>query len=129
MPLFYDNSLFLVLSSEATRVWEEPQDWTKRGVKRLTLWIRGLANNDPEPPYVALRDSSGNRATVMHTDPTLTTVEYWQQWSIDLAAFAGVSLDSIAWMIFGVGDKSDMERGGTGWIFVDDIALHLPATP
>jgi len=124
MPFYYDNSL--ALSSEATRFWEEPQDWTRRGVKRLSLWIHGQADNNTEPPYVALGDSSGNYATVMKNDPVMTTVEEWQQWSIDLTAFTGVSADAITDMTFGVGDKTDTQPGGTGTIFVDDIELHLP---
>jgi hypothetical protein len=124
MPFYYDNSL--ALSSEATRLWGEPQDWTRRGVKRLTLWIHGQSDNDPEPPYVALGDSSGNNATIMKNDPAVTTVEEWQQLSFDLAAFAGVSADAITDMTFGVGDKTDTQPGGTGTIFVDDIELHLP---
>jgi len=124
MPFYYDNSL--ALSSEATRFWEEPQDWTRRDVKRLTLWIHGQSDNDPEPPYVALGDSSGNNATVMKNDPAVTTVEEWQQLSFDLTAFTGVSADAITDMTFGVGDKTDTQPGGTGTIFVDDIELHLP---
>jgi len=123
MPFYYDNSL--ALSSETTRLWGEPQDWTRRGVKRLTLWIHGQSDNDPEPLYVALRDSSGNYATVMKNDPAMMTVEEWQQLSFDLTAFTGVSADSITDMTFGVGDKSDPQPGGTGTIFVDDIELHL----
>jgi regulation of enolase protein 1 (concanavalin A-like superfamily) len=34
-----DGTLFY---SEAQRQWEAPQDWTRRGVNSLTMWLRGI---------------------------------------------------------------------------------------
>ena len=38
MPYFYDNGFKY---SEAERTLSPPQDWTRRGVRALTLWFRG----------------------------------------------------------------------------------------
>ena len=45
MPLGYDNSgaSGKALYSETMREWASPQDWTRKGVKALTLWFRGIA--------------------------------------------------------------------------------------
>ncbi len=90
----------------------------------MKLWIYELSDNDPEPVYIKLRDSSGNSATVMHADPTVITVETWQQLSFELSEFTGVNTDSITELYFGVGDKSNTQPGGKGTIYIDDIELH-----
>jgi len=41
MPMTYDNTK-LPYYSEAVRTWATGQDWTRLGVKALTLWFRGI---------------------------------------------------------------------------------------
>jgi len=41
MPMDYNN-VNSPYRSEAVRTFDTPQDWTRRGVKALTLWFRGL---------------------------------------------------------------------------------------
>jgi len=47
MPFGYDNSgaTGKTLYSETQRQWASPQDWTKYGIKALTLWFRGIAGS------------------------------------------------------------------------------------
>ena len=126
MPFYYDNGT--ALTSEATREWEEPQDWTRKGVESLTLWYHGDLTNDPEPMYVVLQDSADNSAAVMHPDFAATTTDAWQEWSIALKDFTGVDLQSIKKMSIGIGDRASTDPGGSGVLYIDDIELHLPAT-
>jgi len=39
-PLYYDNSS-APFTSEIDRTFAIPQDWTRKGIKSLTLWLRG----------------------------------------------------------------------------------------
>jgi len=143
LPLWYDNdgTLFdgdeeweisgLTYYSEAQREWNKPQDWSRKGVEILVLWFHGDPNNTAEPIYVSLQDSSNNSAVVMYTDhPAPTTIDTWQQWSIDLAAeFVGVDLTAIKKMSIRVGDQASTEAGGSGVLYIDNIGLHLPLQP
>jgi hypothetical protein len=45
----------------------------------------------------------------VHHDPAVTTVEMWQQWSIDLEAFTGVNVKIIKKMSIGVSDRASIE--------------------
>jgi len=112
--------------SETQHTWEELQDWTRRDVEVLTLWFHGDPGNAVEPLYAALGDSTGNRATVEHPDPTAVTIDTWEQWPIALTDVAGVDLTAIKMMSIGVGDPASNQPGGTGLVRIDDIELHLP---
>ncbi len=45
MPLGYDNTKAPI--SEATRTWDEPQDWTVNGFNCLKLFVAGKSANIP----------------------------------------------------------------------------------
>jgi hypothetical protein len=126
MPLFYDNTE--ATYSEAKRTFAAPQDWTRRGVETLNLWIYGSPDNAAEPLYVSLGDSADNTAVVAHPDPAATTVDAWQQWSIPLADFAGLDLTAVTSMAIVLGDADRTEPGGLGVLFIDDIYLHPVST-
>jgi hypothetical protein len=140
MPLWYDldGTLFdggewettgLAFYAEAQRTWEEPQDWTRRGVETLVLWFHGDPDNSVEPMYVSLEDDAGKSNDVMYTDLSAIAVADWQQWSINLSEFVGVDLTAIKKISIGVGDKAATEPAGSGVIYIDDIGLHLPSMP
>ncbi|MBL7154515.1 MAG: hypothetical protein ISS79_12440 [Phycisphaerae bacterium] len=124
MPFSYDNSTAPI--SEAVREWEVAQDWTRRGVELLKLWVYGEPGNSVEPFFVTLEDSAGNSATIIYPDPVPTT-ESWQDWSVPLADFVGVDLKAIKKMSMGVGNRNT--PGGSGRLYIDDIELHLPPQP
>ena len=47
MPFLYNNTGLggTFYYSEAKRTWDAPQDWTRRGVKSLAVWYRGMAGS------------------------------------------------------------------------------------
>jgi len=122
MPFGYDNSN-PPYYSEAERTWEEPQDWLAREGTRLTLYVRGSADNSEDNLYVMVEDTAGNAAIAVY--PGATVVAEWTKWSLPLAglAAAGVDPTAVAKIYLGVGDQSNPVAGGTGQIFIDDIRV------
>jgi len=123
MPYYYDNNLKY---SQAERPLSPPQDWTKHGVKTLSLWFSGNPNNTAERMYVNLNGI----ATVYHDDPSAALIDTWTEWRIDLQDFAaqGVNLTNVTTMSIGFGDKNNLQAGGSGMVLFDDIRLYrLPA--
>jgi len=124
--LTYDNSTAPI--SQVQRVWETPQDWTRKGVEVLALWVYGNPDNAVDPLYVGLQDSTGKSAMVTHPDSSMVTKNTWQEWRITLSDFAGVNLTAIKKMSIGVGDRGDTQPGGFGMLYIDDIYLHPVST-
>ena len=89
--------------------------WTNQDV--------GMLSNYAEPMYVAL-----NGTAVYHDNPDAALIDTWTQWTIPLQAFAdlGVGLANIDTIVIGFGDKNNLQAGGTGAMFFDDIRLYRP---
>ena len=121
MPLFYDNNFKY---SEATITLSSQRDWTIRGVGVLSLWFYGNASNAAEPMYVALNGS----AVVYHDNPNAAQIATWTEWRIDLQEFAaqGVNLANVNTISIGFGDNNNLQAGGSGMVFFDDIRLYRP---
>jgi hypothetical protein len=115
MPYFYDNNL---KTSEATLTLVYPRDWTEEGVSKLSLWFRSTSGNAAERMFVAL----GN-AVVYHDDASATQITGWNEWVIDLAAFAGVDLTNVNTITIGIGTRNSPAAGGAGTMYFDDIRL------
>ncbi|MFH1881645.1 MAG: sugar-binding protein [Planctomycetota bacterium] len=115
MPYFYDNNL---KTSEATLMLVSRRDWTEEGVTKLSLWFSGASGNSAERMFVAL----GN-AVVYHDDPAVTQTTGWNEWVIDLQAFAGVDLTNVNSITIGFGTKNSPAAGGAGTMYLDDIRL------
>jgi len=130
MPGTYDNSGAggLPRYSETGRTWAVPQDWTREGVKALTLWFYGDPCNAAEPLYVAVEDSMGKIKVINHDDANAVQLRGWQEWNIDLKQFTGtgLNLEAVKKMYIGVGDRDAPQRGGTGQLYFDDIRLYRP---
>ncbi len=122
MPFAYNNRDFGY--SEATLTLTYPRDWTENGVYRLAIWYVGDEANDRAPMYVALNGS----AVVQHDDPDAVKVASWNQWNIDLQAFAdqGVNLTNVNTITLGLGNRNYPIPGGSGKLYFDDIRLHPP---
>ncbi len=103
---------FTNVSFPGTTVTEQ---WTDQDV--------GMLSNNPEPMYVAL-----NGTPVYHDNPDAALIETWTQWTIPLQAFAdqGVNLANVDTITIGFGDKNNLEAGGSGAMFFDDIRLYRP---
>jgi hypothetical protein len=130
MPVVYDNNKQgYAYYSEVEKTLSYPRDWTDEGVGELTIWFRGNADNDAEPLYVAVSNSVGAPAIVVHDDPAAVQVEVWTQWVIPLQTIAdqGVILTDIDKIAIGLGTQSNLTTpGGAGKMYFDDIRLDQP---
>ena len=89
----------------------------------------GITSNDAEPLYVAVSNSAGAPAVVVHDDPAAATIDTWTEWIIPLQAIAdqGISLTDVDRIAIGLGTKGNMTiPGGSGKIYFDDIRLNQP---
>jgi hypothetical protein len=120
--------------SEIEREYPDPCDWTIQGVKVLTLWFHGVADNDvgvTEQMYVGLQDGGGptSYAQVRYGDSGEDTndikKEQWQEWNINLEDFPDVNLASVRKVYIGFGDRDNLWLpGGSGMVYFDDIHLR-----
>ena len=90
----------------------------------------GITSNAAEPLYVAVSNSTGNPAVVVHDDPAAATIDTWTQWIIPLQAFAdqGINLSNVDRIAIGLGTQGNITiPGGSGKMFFDDIQLIRPS--
>jgi len=90
----------------------------------------GITSNAAEPLYVAVSNSTGAPAVVVHDNPAATNIDTWTEWVIPLSAFAdqGIVLTNVDKIAIGLGTKGNMTiPGGSGKMFIDDIRLYQPA--
>jgi len=123
MPLFYDNNL---MYSEVNRTLSYPRDWTEQGVGVLSLWFHGDVNNAAEQMYVSISNTGGSTGRVYHNDPGAAQIDVWTEWTIELKKFAeqGVNLTNVDKIAIGFGDKANLQAGGSGKMYFDDIRLY-----
>ncbi|UCF16892.1 MAG: discoidin domain-containing protein, partial [Phycisphaerales bacterium] len=117
-PLFYDNST--ATYSEVTANIADlqvTQDWTKHGIKALTLRFFGDPKNVTQQMYVKLN------GTKIAYDGSAedTRLAGWQMWYIDLASI-GVSLSNITEL--SIGFERIGALGGQGMVLLDAIRLY-----
>jgi hypothetical protein len=87
----------------------------------------GIESNIAEPMYVVLEDSAGiSSPAVKYSDSAATIISTWTQWNIPLTDFAGVNMQAISKLTIGVGDRANIQPGGAGDLYIDDIGLLLP---
>jgi len=122
LPLDYNN-VKSPYYSETERTWTTAQDWTADGADTLTLYFRGRAGNGPEKLYVALEDSAGKIAVVVHPNPEAALISQWTEWNIPFGAFSGVNAGRVKTVYLGLGDRSKPTPGGAGLLFIDDIRV------
>ncbi len=129
MPLFYGTNN--ITNSETTRTFTPAQDWTRNGVKFLTVNFYGQATNATNVPlWVKIADQNGKSAkvtfgTAAGEDMSLLADPAWTTWNIPLSSFGGVTLTKITSMTIGLGTGS-----GAGTLYIDDIRLYpTAATP
>jgi hypothetical protein len=118
MPLQYDNAT-APFYSEAERDLGG-MDIDAAGADTLRLFVYA---SSAEPLYVALEDTAGNAAVVVHPDAAAVADSSWHQWLIPYTDLTGVNLNSVAMIYVGVGDRNNPAAGGAGTIFIDDITF------
>jgi len=130
MPVVYDNNKQdFAYYSEVARTLSYPRDWTAEGVGELTIWFRGESDNDAEPLYVAVSNSTGSPAIAAHDDPAATQINVWTKWVIPLQNIAdqGVDLTDVDSIAIGMGTQGNLTApGGAGKMYFDDIRLCRP---
>ena len=87
----------------------------------------GILSNVAEPLYVAVSNSAGTPAVVVHDDPAAAQVDTWMEWVIPLRTFAdqGIVLTDVDRIAIGLGTQGNMTiPGGSGKMFFDDIRLY-----
>ncbi len=82
--------------------------------------------NDDEPLYLAVEDNAGHIKVINNDNPLASVDPSWQEWNIKLSDFsaAGVNLKAVKKMYIGLGNRTSPTVGGTGKIYVDDIAVY-----
>ncbi|MHC4206384.1 MAG: hypothetical protein ACYSTT_17160, partial [Planctomycetota bacterium] len=89
----------------------------------------GIVSNDTEPLYVAVSNSNGTPAVVVHDDPAASNIDTWTEWTIPLQALAdqGIVLTDVDKIAIGLGTKGNMTTpGGSGKMYIDDVRLYQP---
>jgi hypothetical protein len=114
LPFAYNNTGSYTLS-EATRTFQDAQDWTTSGVKTLVLFFRGNTGNAAGQLYVKINSTK----VTYPGDAAILTGLVWKQWNVDLAAIGGIK--AVKTMTIG------MTGSGTGTLYFDDIRLYKSA--
>jgi len=89
----------------------------------------GIASNAAEPLYVAVSNSAGQPAVVVHSNTNATTITTWTEWVIPLQSLAdkGINLKNVDRIAIGLGTRGNMTTpGGSGKMYFDDIRLYRP---
>jgi hypothetical protein len=115
LPLIYSNAGSAL--SEATLTFETPQDWTASGIKSLSLYFQGQANNTG-----TLYLKINNTKVAYSGAASDVSKAAWTPWIVDLSTVGG-SLSSVRTLTIGVEGA-----GAQGTLFIDDIRLY-PRTP
>jgi hypothetical protein len=131
MPVVYDNKKqgYSKYSEVDLTLRSDRRNWTAEGFVELSLWFRGDPANAAEPLYVAIANTTGAPAVVVHDDPAATTTNTWTQWIIPLQAFAdqGINLTNVDKIAIGLGTQGNITTpGGSGKMYFDDIRLNRP---
>jgi hypothetical protein len=106
-------------------------NWTVGGVKALSLYFYGQADNDAdEQMYVKLTDGDNpahSKTVIYDGDMNDIRKEQWQEWNIALTEFTDVNLANVARITIGFGDGNDPypAPNPAGTVYFDDIRLYL----
>ena len=112
LPLHYDNGA--APSSEATQTFASARDWSKHGIRSLSLYFHGSGGNSAGQLYVKINNA---RVNYEGLSDALQRAQ-WMVFNIDLVAEVA-DLTNITSLTVGI------EGGGaTGVIYVDDIRLY-----
>jgi hypothetical protein len=115
MPFFYDNYCAAGYSEATANVGN--LNWTKHGIKTLSLWFFGDPSNAAEQMYVKVNGSK----VLYDGEAANLTLARWQPWNIELADF---DVDPGNVTELGIGFERSGETGGSGMVYFDDFRLY-----
>jgi hypothetical protein len=118
VPLFYNNTTasFSEITANVADL-QAGQDWTKHGIKGLTLRFYGDPNNIPQQMYVKVN----NVKVTYDGDAENMRLKRWQMWYIDLAPL-GTNLSNVTALT--IGFERIGTTGGQGKVLLDGIRLY-----
>jgi hypothetical protein len=128
LRLDYQNQ-FDPFLTEATRVFDTPQDWTVASVNMLSFTFRGKKDNVEQSLYLRVEDATGKQTTIIHPATYAVQSETWRSWDIALSEFskAGVDLKTIKKLTMGVGNGKDSGQAkatnDADTIYIDNVRL------
>jgi hypothetical protein len=93
-------------------------DWTKAGVKVLTLYFYGDPDNTAGAPGQMYVKLNGVDVSYDGDDSDIQEAS-WHEWNIELSSLVGVDLQSVTKIIIGIGNV-----GASGIVYFDDIRLY-----
>ncbi|OHB82414.1 MAG: hypothetical protein A2Z38_01155 [Planctomycetes bacterium RBG_19FT_COMBO_48_8] len=108
--------------SNVTTTGQVTGQWTDQDI--------GIESNDAEPLYVAVSNSAGQPAVIVHDNPNAVQLDSWTKWVISLQDLAdqGINLTNVDRIALGLGTRGNtMVPGGSGKMFFDDIRLEREA--
>jgi len=107
--------------SNVTTTGTVSQQWAHQDI--------GITSNAAEPLYVAVANSTGTPAVVVHNDPDAATIDTWTEWVIPLEDLEaqGIILTDVDSVAIGLGTQGNVTiPGGAGKMYFDDIRLYRP---
>lgn len=126
MRFEYQNQ-YEPFTTEATRTFAEPQDWTVINPDVLMVTFRGRKGNVEQPIFLRIEDAAGNQATVNHPFMYATQSDPWRTWEISISDLVdgGVDLAAVAKMTLGLGNGTYSGQAGDSRdvLYVDNICL------
>jgi len=127
MRFEYQNQ-YEPFTTEATRTFEQPQDWMTMTPSTLSLAFRGSDDNTQQQLFLKVADAAGNEATVPHPFTYAVQSKPWRSWDISITDItdAGVDLTAVASITIGLGDGTDSGQQGDDrdTLYVDNICLR-----
>jgi len=124
-------------TTEATRTFAVPQDWTVGGANRLSIMFHGYYRdadqqddkyhcNVEQPLHVKVTDEAGKEATAT-LPPYVVQSASWRSWDIPLTdvTAAGVDLTKVKTLTIGAGNgtKSSQTGDDIDLVFIDYVRL------
>ncbi len=88
----------------------------------------GIESNSTEPLYVAVSNTAGQSAVVVHENPAASNIDTWTEWVIPLQTLAdqGLVLTNVDKVAIGLGTRNTTVPGGKGKMYFDDVRLYQP---
>ena len=113
-------------TSEALRIFEEPQDWTRIGAAALQLMLHGEYDNATTGQmYIIIGDGEREQQIPYSGDMAALGEMQWFPWRIPLADFNEVDVAHVTTIAIGLHlETTDPEPSGRGKLYIDDIALY-----